>query len=228
MIGRDRRDRPLPAGISPAHKALGLALVTLLAATVAFLAGGAASALPGDPIQTRAGIPVGVDHSPAGAVAAADEYVASEQSTVERDPASFAALVAQDYPGWLRQSALAGARADRQTDPGGMRLWADGGQSFITIGAHRLDWYRGASAQVTLWVGQIFWGPGQQPCQVWVLRRAELVWRRGQWEVNSMAALPTAAPAPAELPQASTADTSGAAASSELGGFTPVSYGSPR
>jgi hypothetical protein len=171
---------------------------------------------------------VGVDHTPTGAVAAADDYVASEQATVERDPERFAALVSEDYVPDLTASALTGARADRAGDPGGMRLWAKGGQSLTAIGAHRLDSYRGGAAQVTLWVGQIFWGPGRPPCQVWGLTRATLVWQGGRWQVSSMITLPTPAPAPAALPQASRADETSAVFGSQLDGFTPVSYGSPR
>lgn len=192
------------------------------------MAGRSVTALVADPIQTRNGIPVGMDHSPGGAVAAVDEYIAAEQSTVERDPARFAALVSEDYVPSLHGSARAGARADRRQDPAGMRLWARGGQSFTTIGAHRLDWYRGDSAQVTSWVGQVFWGPGQPPCQAWEFDQATVVWQAGRWRVSGMTTLPAVAPAPAKLPQATSRDDSGAAFDTELAGFAPVSYGSPQ
>ena len=56
---------------------------------------------------------------------------------VERDPPRFAALVSADYAGALRASALAEAARDRKGDPRGMRLWADGGESFYFCGPHR-------------------------------------------------------------------------------------------
>jgi hypothetical protein len=186
------------------------------------------TALVADPIQTRNGIPVGMDHSPGGAVAAADEYVATEQATVERAPATFVALVSEDYVRSVQRTVLAGARGDRQRDPAGMRLWTRGGQNYTTIGAHRLDWYRGDLAEVTAWVGQVFWGPGQPPCQAWELGQTTLAWRGGRWRVSSMRALSAPAPAPAQLPQASSGDDSSAAFHAELAGFTPVSYGSPQ
>lgn len=219
-------DRPPPRGATSLQIRFALAVSTLLLASAAFAIGTAARSPAPDPIQTPQGVPVGVEHSPAGAVVAADEYVASEQATLERDQARFAALVAQDYAGPLQASALAAADSDRKRDPLGMRLWADGGESLTTIGAHRLDRYGGDTAQVTLWVGQVLWGPGQQPAQVWGLSRVTLVWRAGQWKVTTMDGLAEPAPAPAQLPQASSGDDTSEVFSSELDGFTPVNYGS--
>ena len=189
--------------------------------------GAASHAGTANPVELRDGVPVGVDHSPGGADAAADEYLGTEQATVERDPARFLALVSEDYAPALKGAALAAADQDRRRDPRGMRLWAEGGESFTVIGADRLDWYRFGTAQVTAWAGQVFWGPGQPPCQAWSLARVTLGWREGHWELTGMTTLPAAAPAPAALPQASRADDSAAMFSSELVGFTPASYGSP-
>jgi hypothetical protein len=203
-------------------------MVTVGLAIGAFLIGRAAPIPTPDPIQTRAGVPVGVGHSPGGAVAAADNYLAAEQASVERDPQRFQALLSQDYAPAIKQGALADAAADRGRDPGGLRLWASGGRSFTVVGAHRLDWYRGDSAQVTTWAGQIFWGPGQAPCQAWALGRISLDWQRGRWRVRAMTTLPGPAPAPSSLPQVGPADDTSEAFDAQLGGFSPVSYGSPR
>jgi hypothetical protein len=173
-------------------------------------------------------VPVGIDRSPGGAVAAADEYLATEQATVERDPSRLGALLSDDYARALKAGALAAAEKDRQRDPRGMRLWTDGGQSFTVIGAHRLDWYRAGGAQVTVWAGQVFWGPGQPPCQAWSIGRITLAWRDRRWEVTAISTLPVPAPAPAALPQASPGDDTASMFSSALAGFSPVSYGSPR
>lgn len=217
-----------PGGITRRQRLTGVALVTVLLALAAFLIGRGADVPPPDPIRTQDGAPVGVDHSPEGAVAAADDYLALEQASVERDPYRFGSLVDVDYAATLKASALAAALADRRGDRRGMRLWASGGESFNTVAAHRLDWYTDGRAQVTAWAGQIFWGPRQAPCQVWALARTALAWRGGRWRVTAMSTLPRAAPAPIELPQATPADTSTQAFYSELGGFSPVSYGSAR
>jgi hypothetical protein len=205
--------------------ALVSAVVALGAA--AFALGRSAATLAPDPIVSRDGVPTGVDHSPGGAVAAADEYLATEQATVERNPARFSALVANDYVTSLRASALAGAVVDRGRDPDGMKLWAGGGQSFTVIGADRLDWYGRDGARVTTWAGQVFWGPRQRPTQAWSLGEITLAWREGRWQVAAMGTLPIAAPAPAVLPQAAPADDDTSVFSRELAGFSAVGYGSP-
>jgi hypothetical protein len=55
------------------------------------------------------GVPVGVQHTPAGALAAADNYVALASQSVEQDPAAFNALVTQVYAGSPRADAHPGA-----------------------------------------------------------------------------------------------------------------------
>lgn len=202
-------------------------MATVLLAAAAFLLGRAAHAITASPIQLRDGVPVGVGHSPGGAVAAADDYLVTEQASVERDPARFAAMVSEDYAPALKADSMSSAAADRQRDPGGMLIWARGGEVFTVIGAHRLYWYRAGTAQVTTWAAQVFWGPGQPPCQAWSIGEITLGWRDGHWEATGMSTLPVAAPAPAALPQATPSDDTAAAFSSELAGFTPVTYGSP-
>ena len=108
-----------------------------------------------------------------------------------------------------------------------MALWGRGGESFTVIGAARLDWYHGDSAQVTTWAGQIFWGPGQAPAQVWSLGQVSLIWRSRQWEVSALSTLPEPAPSPSALPQAAREDETAATLDAKLAGFTPVTYGAP-
>lgn len=219
---------PRPIGITSREKVASACVMGLALAVIAFLVGSAAQATFPDPIQTRDGVPVGVAHSPGGAVAAADDYITVEQATLERDPGRFAALVSQDYAASIKAGSLAAARDERLRDPAGMRLWASGGQSFTAVAAHRLDWYRGGNAEVTTWAGQVFWGPRQPPSQVWALGRADLFWRNGRWEVTAMITLPVPAPAPAALPQAAPVDDKAADFDLRLGGYLPVRYGSPR
>jgi hypothetical protein len=182
---------------------------------------------PRNPIVLERGIPVGVQRTPHGAVAAADEYLAIEQETVERDPIGFASLVEADYAPSIRQSTIAAGGSDRRSDPRGMALWASGGQSFTLIGASRLDWYRTREAQVTSWAGQVFWGPGRAPTQAWALAETTLAWRNGRWVVLGMRTLPDPAPSPAALSGADPRAQSSVAFYSQLRGFAPVSYGAP-
>jgi hypothetical protein len=199
--------------------------LTLAVGIAGFLAGRAGLAgAPSPPIDLRDGVPVGAVHSPGGAVAAADSYLAVEQQTVERDPARFAALVAADYASDIRSGSLASAEVDRRNDPIGMALWARGGESYTVIGAHRLDAYTGERATVTTWAGQVYWGPGQPPTQTWALGRTMLAWTSGRWSVRAMSTLPNPGPSPAAVPQAGPGDDSASRFDTLLDGFTPVTY----
>lgn len=203
-----------------------LAVVGTAVAGVGFVAGRVVSGPVPDPIRMAHGVPVGVDQSRAGALAAADSYIATEQATIEEAPARFAALVSEVYAARLKAGALAAGARARLEDPRGVRLWAGGGESFTAVGAQRLDSYRGDSATVTTWAVQVFWGPGQQPCQVWALGQITLAWQGGRWRVTTMRLLPGPAPAPASLPQAAAADDITMVFDARLEGFSPVGYGS--
>jgi hypothetical protein len=217
-----------PAGLGTRQARAALVIVAALLVGGSFLAGRAGSVPAADPIDTLSGVPVGVEHSPAGAVAAADDYLVVEQQTVERSPARFAALVSADYVEGARASSLAAAWSDRRRDPVGLALWAGGGESFTVIGADRLDWYRADSARVTTWAGQIFWGPQRSPSQVWAIGQTTLVWRGGRWRVSAITTAPEPAPVPAVLPQAGGRDDTSEVFETRLQGFTPVSYGTAR
>ena len=212
-----------------AVKPLGF-IALLMGVVVGCFAAGRATVTAGgrpNPIVLERGIPVGVQRTRQGAVAAADEYLAVEQETVERNPARFASLVQVAYAPTIRQSTLAAGAAERRSDPAGMTLWADGGQSLTLIGASRLDWYGGGGAQVTSWAAQVFWGPGRAPTQAWALAQTTLAWRNGRWLVLTMRALADPAPSPAALSAADPRNDTSAAFDSQLRGFTPVSYGTP-
>lgn len=214
-----------PPGIAPRRAGWLVATLTLAGGIAGFVAGHAGSAgAPSAPIELHDGVPVGVEHSPLGAVAAADNYLAAEQQTVERDPARFAGLVAADYASDIRSDSLASAEADRRNDPIGMALWARGGESFTVIGAHRLDAYTGDRATVTTWAGQIYWGPGQPPAQTWALGQTTLAWVGGRWRVREMSTLPTPGPSPAATPQAGPGNDSASRFDALLRGFTLVIY----
>ena len=220
--------RPPPIGPSRRQAQAAALVVCVAVAATGFLVGRSAGhQRAGSPIALVEGVPTGVERSPAGALAAADSYLALEQQTVERDPSRFAMLVRLDYAPSIRAASLASAEAERRSDPPGITLPAGGDRSFTVIGAHRLDYYRADSAQVTTWACQIYWKPGQQPEQVWRLGQTTLAWSRARWLITGMRTVPGIAPTPASTPQADPRDDTTRLFDNLLAGFSPVSYGAP-
>jgi hypothetical protein len=143
-----------------------------------------------------AGIPVGVQDTRAGALAAADNYVAIASQTVEQNPVEFAELVGTVYTPTARSGTLAAAVRVRAADVADMRNYAQGGRAVAVIAARRLDRYTPARASVTSWLGGFVWGPGVSPRQSWNLVDTTLTWQRGRWLVASMSTERTPAPVP--------------------------------
>jgi len=142
------------------------------------------------------GIPVGVQDTRAGALAAADNYVAIASQTVEQNPAEFAQLIDTVYTPAARSGTLAAAGRVRAADIADMRNYALGGRAVAAIAARRLDRYTPARASVTTWLGGFVWGPGVSPRQSWNLVDTTLTWQRGRWLVASMNTERTPAPVP--------------------------------
>ena len=142
------------------------------------------------------GVAVGVLDTPSGALAAADNYLASASQTVEQNPAAFAALVRAVYVPASRASTLIQAARVRAADVADMRNYAQGGRAVAVIAARRLDRYTRGRATVTSWLGGFVWGPDLAPRQSWNLVDTTLIWRRGRWLVFSMNTERTPAPVP--------------------------------
>jgi hypothetical protein len=142
------------------------------------------------------GMPVGVQDTRAGALAAADNYVAIASQTVEQNPVEFAELVATVYAPAARTSTLAQAARARAADVADMRNYAQGGRAVAVIAARRLERYTPARASVTSWLGGFVWGPGLSPRQSWNLVDTSLTWQQGRWLVASMNTERTPAPVP--------------------------------
>lgn len=142
------------------------------------------------------GVAVGVLDTPAGALAAADNYLATASQSVEQDPSAFAALVAAVYAHAARAGTLAAAERARFADVVDMRNYAQGGRAVAVVAARRLDRFTPGRATVTSWLGGFVWGPGLSPRQSWNLVDTTLVWRRGRWLVRSMNTERTPAPVP--------------------------------
>ena len=142
------------------------------------------------------GMPVGVQDTRAGALAAADNYVAIASQTVEQDPGEFAELVDTVYTPAARTNTLAQAARARAADVADMRNYAQGGRAVAVIAARRLERYTPARASVTSWLGGFVWGPGLSPRQSWNLVNTTLSWQHGRWLVSSMNTERTPAPVP--------------------------------
>jgi hypothetical protein len=180
-----------------------------------------------NPIVMIDGVPTGIEHSAAGAVAAADEYVAVAYDSVEKSPARDTALIDTDYAPQIRAAAIQGAAAVRAENPDAMALWHHGGQSITLVGARRLDYYGGDAAETTTWSANVIWGPQRPPKQNWVLTQTWLRWSADRWLVISTTTLPIGGPVPALTPQSTPTNDSTAAFGADLSGYSAPGYGSP-
>jgi hypothetical protein len=142
------------------------------------------------------GVPVGVKDTPAGVLAAADNYLAVASQSIEQDPGEFAELVAEVYAPQERASTLAEAGRIRAEDPQNMGNYRDGGRGLAVIAARRLDSYTPQQATVTSWLGGFVWGPHLTPRQTWNLIDTTLRWQSARWLVVSSETDPTPAPVP--------------------------------
>jgi hypothetical protein len=175
-------------------------------------------------IELESGVPVGVKHTPGGALAAADNYLADSAQTLEQDPRAFGELVAEVYAPSARAQTLAAAQQLRLSDPAGMDNYSAGGRGLAVVAARRLDGYTRSSATVTSWLAGFVWGPHVPPRQSWNLVDTTLAWSSGRWLVVSSQTDPTPAPAPATVYVEGHNDA--LAAFSVLAGMTAPFYGS--
>lgn len=171
----------------------------------------------------RGAIPVGVSDTPAGALAAADNYLAIEAQSDEQDPALFNQLVAQAFAPSFRATALRLAAADRAAEPSLMGAYAAGAHAIALVGARRLDSYTPAKASVTTWLSGVLWGPTLSPRQTWNLVSTTLTWQDGRWLVSNNHIAGTA-PVPSIVYVNGTNNQ--AAAFSALNGMSAPYYGS--
>jgi hypothetical protein len=204
--------------------ALALFILALVLFALSLGGGGGASPAASGAVELRDGVPVGVQRTPAGALAAADNYLAYASQTLEQDPAAFALLVAQAYAPASRAQALSEAQQLRLSDSVGVSNYTQGGRGLALVAARRLDSYTPSSATVTSWLAGFVWGPHLTPRQSWNLVDTTLVWSSGRWLVVSSQTDPTPAPVPAIVYVAAGNDA--AAAFSRLAGMTAPFYGS--
>jgi hypothetical protein len=202
--------------------AVSLVAFVLLGVDLARQSGGRGAAAAA--IELESGVPVGVKHTPAGALAAADNYLADSAQTLEQDPSAFGQLVAKVYAPSARTQTLAAAQQLRLSDADGMGNYSEGGRGLAVVAARRLDSYTPSSATVTSWLAGFVWGPRVSPRQSWNLVDTTLVWRSGRWLVVSSQTDATPAPVPAIVYVDGHSDSLGSF--SRLAGMTAPFYGS--
>jgi len=197
-------------------------VVALLARGVLELGGRGPGSAPGA-IELSGGVPVGVQDTRAGALAAADNYLALASQSIEQDPAVFAALVAQAYVPAVRGRTLAQARQLRARDVRNMTNYQQGGHGIAVVAARRLDSYTPQTATVTTWLGGFVWGSHLSPRQTWNLVETTVRWQTGRWLVLSSNTDLTPAPVPSVVYINGSNDQS--PAFSRLVGMTAPFYG---
>lgn len=151
---------------------------------------------PGAPVRSIGGVPVGVQDTPAGALAAADDYVALAAQSIEQDPRMFAALLTQAYTPTARARTQTEARRIRMVDTQNMRSFEGGGRGVAVIAARALVSWTPGLARVRTWLAGFVWGPELSPRQTWSLVNTTLAWQSGRWLVAAMDTSPTPAPVP--------------------------------
>ncbi len=176
------------------------------------------------PIRMQSGVPVGVQDTPAGALAAADNYLALSSQTLEQDPPVFAALVDTVYLPGVRASTLAQAASLRNADPANMSNYRAGGHAIAVGAARRLDGYSAAAATIATWLEGVEWGPTLVPRQSWNLVQTDLTWQHGRWLVASSNTMNLPAPAPS-IVFVQGANNQSSAFQARLSGMTAPYYG---
>ena len=158
--------------------------------------GGRATAPPAA-VELVGGVPVGVQDTPAGALAAADNYVAiASQSSSRTRPCS-----PRSSRGVCARGARPHAREARQRPRRRRAEHAQlraGRPGVAVIAARRLDSYTPQRATVTSWLGGFVWGPHLSPRQSWNLVDTTLRWQAGRWLVRSLRHRATPAPVPVD------------------------------
>lgn len=179
-------------------------------------------------IRTINGIPVGVQRSREGVLAASDNYIATSSESVVQDPRRFEALVHETFAEPEAKEALADAKRDRQRAPDAVENYAQGGRGLAVVAARRLDTYDDTTATVTSWSGGIVWGPSEKPKQRWLLVETSLRWDGERWRVTDMEEATRPAPAPVIVAYNEDDALRAATFDRELRGMTAPIYGASR
>jgi hypothetical protein len=188
--------------------AAGAVLAVLVLAVGGFLLGRSTT---GDDapnaVATVNGVTIGTDPSRAGALAAADNYVATAVDEILASPDEYEKFVREAFQAQSVSEALEAARGLREELPNTVAAFADGMHTTTWPAARKLVSYGNGRAQVLTWTGSTNWGGKNPPKQSWALNRTTLVWEREGWRIQKMQADPADAPAPATVRVQGTGDT---------------------
>ena len=176
-------------------------------------------------VRTIDGVAVGVERSRAGALAAADNYVARVTETIVQDPATYARLVRVAWVPEGQDDALREGESTRDRSATAVENYAAGGRGLAIVAARRLDTYDGTRAEVTTWTGGFNWGPQQRPGQRWFLTETTLRWDGQRWRIETMHEAERPAPAPARVGYDDAASLKTETFDRELRGMTAPTYG---
>jgi hypothetical protein len=176
-------------------------------------------------VHTIEGVAVGVQRSRAGALAAADNYVARVTETIVQDPAAYAHLVRIVWVPEGQDGALREGESTRERSAVAVENYVAGGRGLAIIAARRLDTYDGTRAEVTTWTAGFNWGPQQRPGQRWFLTETTLRWDGQRWRVETMDEANRPAPAPARVGYTDSASLKTDTFDRELRGMTAPTYG---
>jgi hypothetical protein len=176
-------------------------------------------------VRTIDGVPVGVQQSRAGALAAADNYVARVTETIVQDPNAYEQLVRSFWVPEGQDAALEEGNRTRERSAAAVENYAAGGRGLAVVAARRVDTYDGTRAEVTTWTAGLNWGPRQRPGQRWFLTETTLRWDGQRWRVEDMSEASRPAPAPARVGYDDRASLESATFDRELRGMTAPTYG---
>jgi len=155
-----------------------------------------ADAAPAGAIRLDDGVPIGIEHSRAGALAAADNYVAVSSETVIQDPARYANLVREAFDAPYQGQAIREAQALRRRSTETIANYEVGGRAMAIVAARRIERYAGQRARVTTWTAGLSWGPGRAPGQRWFFTETRLRWAGDRWRVERIDESERPAPTP--------------------------------
>lgn len=148
------------------------------------------------PVRLVDGVPVGVDPSRAGALAAADNYVTTATETAIQDPARYERFVRRVYAPEYQTTALREAGNLRDDAPELVEAYKNGRQGVALVAARRLDSFSGERARVTTWRAGVVWSTTDKPFSQWFLTESSLRWDGQRWLVERMDDARRPAPAP--------------------------------
>lgn len=175
-------------------------------------------------IRTVGGVPIGVLHTRAGALAASDNYVATSSETVIQDPGRFERLVRSVYSRSYQSTVLRKAGQVRAKSPRAIARYEAGARAVALIGARRLGSYDGARAVVTTWRAGVIWGPSGRAEARWFLSTTRMRWHNERWLIELAKDVPRPAPAPVLVYNDPTSLKS-STFERELRGMTAPTYG---